>query len=308
MTSWPPALPVMHVRIARPTDQLDEVVRFYRDGLGLPEIGRFDGHAGYRGVLVGLPGTRYHLEFTQHDDGSPGPAPSRDNLLVLYLGEPAQAEQVAARLTALGHPRVAAENPYWTRNGAITVEDPDHWRIVLMPRPFADRDEPPITVDWYDGDRDALRPLFELAEDSAAELDSYQRAGRVLVARRGRHIAGHLQLTGDGQPGQAEIKNMAVREDLQGQGIGRQLVRAALALLAAEGVTTVRVATAAADTGNLRFYQRQGFRMRSVERDAFTEASGYPPGSEADGIPLRDRVWLDVELGSAPRLAVPSQL
>jgi hypothetical protein len=29
-------------------------------------------------------------------------------------------------------------------------------------------------------------------------------------------------------------------------------------------------ATAAADTGNLRFYQRQGFRMRSIERDAFT--------------------------------------
>lgn len=99
---------------------------------------------------------------------------------------------------------------------------------------------------------------------------------------------------------------MAVREDLQGQGIGRQLVQAALALLAAEGVTTVRVATAAADTGNLRFYQRQGFRMRSVERDAFTEASGYPPGSETDGIPLRDRVWLDIELGSARRRAVPS--
>jgi ribosomal protein S18 acetylase RimI-like enzyme len=298
VTSWPPTLPVQHVRIARPTDQLDKVVRFYRDGLGLPEIGRFDGHAGYRGVLLGLPGTPYHLEFTQHDDGSPGPAPSRDNLLVLYLDEPVQAEQVAARLTALGHPRVAAENPYWTSNGAITVEDPDRWRVVLMPRPFAGESEPPpVTVEWYDGDRDALRPLFELAEDSAAELDSYQRAGRVLVARRGPRIVGHLQLTGDGRSRQAEVKNMAVREDLQGQGIGRQLVQAALALLAAEGVTTVRVATAAADTGNLRFYQRQGFRMRSVERDAFTEASGYPPGSEADGIPLRDRVWLDIELG-----------
>ena len=57
MTSspWPPMLPVRHVRIARPTDQLDDVVRFYRDGLGLPEIGRFDAHAGYRGVMLGLP-------------------------------------------------------------------------------------------------------------------------------------------------------------------------------------------------------------------------------------------------------------
>ena len=300
MTSspWPSTLPVQHVRIARPTDQLNEVVRFYRDGLGLPEIGRFDGHAGYRGVMLGLPGTAYHLEFTQHDHGSPGQAPSRDNLLVLYLSDPAQAEQAASRLVTLGHPAVEAENPYWTGNGAITFEDPDHWRVVLMPRPFGGEPGPPVTVEWHDGDRDALRPLFELAEDSAAALDSYLHAGRVLVARRGPRIAGHLQLTGTGQPGQAEVKSMAIREDLQGQGIGRQLMQAALTLLAAEGVTTVRVATAAADAGNLRFYQRQGFRIHSVERDAFTEASGYPPGIQVAGIPLRDRVWLDIQLGS----------
>jgi catechol 2,3-dioxygenase-like lactoylglutathione lyase family enzyme len=139
MTSWhwPAKLPVRYVRIARPTDQLDGVVRFYHDGLGLPELERFAGHAGhagYRGVVLGLPGTQYHLEFTQHDYGSPGPAPSRDNLLVLYFDDPAQIEQVATRLVALGHRPVEAENPYWTENGAITLEDPDHWRVVLMPQ------------------------------------------------------------------------------------------------------------------------------------------------------------------------------
>ena len=108
---------------------------------------------------------------------------------------------------------------------------------------------------------------------------------------------GHLQLTDTGHPGQAEVKNMAVREDQQGRGVGRRLMHAALTLLAAEGITTVRVATAAADIGNLRFYQRQGFRMRAVERDAFTPATGYPPGIVVDGIPLCDRVWLDRQLG-----------
>jgi catechol 2,3-dioxygenase-like lactoylglutathione lyase family enzyme len=138
MTSrpWPATLPARNVRFARPTDQLDAVVRFYRDGLGLPELDRFTSHAGYRGVLLGLPGTQYHLEFTQHSQGSPGPAPSRDNLLVLYFDDLAQAEQVATRLAALGHLPVEAENPYWTDNGAVTVEDPDHWRVVLMPQPL----------------------------------------------------------------------------------------------------------------------------------------------------------------------------
>jgi hypothetical protein len=56
------------------------------------------------------------------------------------------------------------------------------------------------------------------------------------------------------------------------------------------------VATASADTGNLRFYQRLGFRMLSIQRDAFTAADGYPAGLVIDGIPLLDRVWLTLGL------------
>jgi GNAT superfamily N-acetyltransferase len=153
-----------------------------------------------------------------------------------------------------------------------------------------------IRIEVYGGPRDSLRVLFELAEDSAAELDSYINDGRVLVAVSGGEVIGHLQLTGAGDPCQVEIKNMAVREERQGQGVGRRLVQAAVDLAAAESVTLLLVATAAADIGNLRFYQRQGFRMRSVERDAFTPATGYPAGLRIDGIELRDRVWLDREV------------
>ena len=128
--TWPPELPVLRVRWARPTDRLDEVVAFYSDGLGLQELGRFQGHAGYDGVLLGLPGSDYHLEFTSHADGSPGPAPSMDNLLVLYLESKREAELVAARLDALGHPAVEPENPYWDGR-SITIADPDGWRVVL---------------------------------------------------------------------------------------------------------------------------------------------------------------------------------
>jgi hypothetical protein len=41
--------------------------------------------------------------------------------------------------------------------------------------------------------------------------------------------------------------------------------------------------------------------MRSVERDAFTPATGYPSHAGLDGIDLRDRVWLDLELGDELR-------
>ena len=153
-----------------------------------------------------------------------------------------------------------------------------------------------LAVEEYTGDRDALRWLFALAEDSEAELRSYLYRGRVLVARVDGQIAGHLLLVDCAAPGEAELKNMAVRADVQGHGIGAALVQAARALLVGAGVRVLHVATAAASAANLHFYQRQGFRMRAVERDAFTEACGYPPGIVVEGIPLRDRVWLDMEL------------
>lgn len=121
---------VAQVRIARPTDRLEPVVAFYRDGLGLPEVCRFADHEEYDGVMLGLPGNTYHLEFTQHRRGSPCPAPSRDNLLVLYVPDAKEWQMMCERLEALGHAPVHPENPYWLRN-SVTYEDPDRWRVVL---------------------------------------------------------------------------------------------------------------------------------------------------------------------------------
>jgi GNAT superfamily N-acetyltransferase len=154
----------------------------------------------------------------------------------------------------------------------------------------------PPAVREHAGPRAPLRPLFELAEDSARELDSYIDAGVVLVALDGAAVIGHLQLTETDEPARAEIRNMAVDAARQRAGAGRALVAAAVERARAEGRAALVVATAAADVGNLRFYQRVGFRLLRVERDAFTPATGYAAGTEIDGIELRDRVWLDMAL------------
>ena len=123
------AADVAAVRFARPTDRLDDLLRFYEEGLGLRRIDSFQDHAGYSGVMLGLPGEEVHLELTTHEDGSPGPAPTRDNLLVLYLRDRAAIAAAAERLSALGHAPVEPENPYWAED--LTFEDPDGWRVVL---------------------------------------------------------------------------------------------------------------------------------------------------------------------------------
>jgi L-amino acid N-acyltransferase YncA len=80
---------------------------------------------------------------------------------------------------------------------------------------------------------------------------------------------------------------MAVERDHRRRGIGTTLVEAAVERMRAQGRSTLLVATAAADVDNLRFYQHAGFRVRSVERDAFSPATGSAAGTRIDGIPLR---------------------
>jgi len=130
-SSWPNGMNIAQIRIARPTHQLEKVVQFYCEGLGLKEVGFFNGHEGYDGVMIGLPDSSYHLEFTQYRNPIPCPPPSKDNLLVFYMMDKETIQEIESRLNSMGYHAVAPENPFWQEKG-VTIEDPDGWRIVLM--------------------------------------------------------------------------------------------------------------------------------------------------------------------------------
>ena len=118
----------MQLCVARHTARLQEVAGFYRDGIGLTQIGGFRDHDGYDGVFLAVPGTNAHLELTA--GGRHGaPAPHPESLLVFYLGDEAAVQAVAARLSV---DSVPPANPYWAEHG-LTFEDPDGFRVVLVP-------------------------------------------------------------------------------------------------------------------------------------------------------------------------------
>ena len=96
----PGTQPVMQLRVARHTARLQEVVGFYRDGIGLTQIGGFRDHDGYDGVFLAVPGTNAHLELTTSGRHGP-PAPHPESLLVFYLGDEATVRTVAARLASI---------------------------------------------------------------------------------------------------------------------------------------------------------------------------------------------------------------
>ena len=116
----------MRFRVARHTDNLEAVVAFYRDVVGFPEVGRFDDHAGYDGVILDVPGTQTHVEFTT-GGGLEAAPPHPENLIVLYFDDVAARDALAARI---GQEPVRPENPYWEQH-ALTFADPDGCRLVL---------------------------------------------------------------------------------------------------------------------------------------------------------------------------------
>ncbi|MGH7826579.1 MAG: hypothetical protein ACREQ7_15580 [Candidatus Binatia bacterium] len=50
-----------HLRVARSTDNLTQVLKFYRDGLGFEVLYEFHDHDGFDGVMLGHNGAAYHL-------------------------------------------------------------------------------------------------------------------------------------------------------------------------------------------------------------------------------------------------------
>jgi catechol 2,3-dioxygenase-like lactoylglutathione lyase family enzyme len=119
------------LRVARPTDDLEGLLRFYQQGLGLSLLFRFEDHEGFDGVMLGKENAPYHFEFTHARRHIVGRAPTADNLLVFYLPDPAEWRATVQRMRDAGFTPVASFNPYWDRDG-VTFEDPDGYRVVLQ--------------------------------------------------------------------------------------------------------------------------------------------------------------------------------
>jgi hypothetical protein len=124
-------LATAHLRIARPTDNLEALLPFYCKGLGFSQAGEFVDHAGFDGIMLSLGSPAgYHLEFTRCRDHDAGRAPTQDNLLVFYLPDARSYEHAVAKMVSSGFPPVASFNPYWDSCGK-TFEDSDGYRVVL---------------------------------------------------------------------------------------------------------------------------------------------------------------------------------
>lgn len=120
-----------HLLVARPTNYLEEVVRFYRDGLGFEVICEYRDLNGFDGITLGHFGEGYHLEFTQQRGQMQERAPTNENMLVFYIPDLIVWEEAVQRMMAYGYLPIPSNNPYWNKRGK-TFEDCDGYRVVLQ--------------------------------------------------------------------------------------------------------------------------------------------------------------------------------
>ncbi|RII13948.1 Glyoxalase-like domain protein [Streptomyces sp. YIM 130001] len=124
-----------HLRIARPSRDLEAAERYWTGGLGLQVLYRTTGSGGpgeHDLLMVGAPDADWHLELTHQEHALVEPRPTEEDLLVLYF-DGAVPEALLARLEEHGGTRVTSPNPYWNEWG-VTVQDPDGYRLVLCTR------------------------------------------------------------------------------------------------------------------------------------------------------------------------------
>src|SRR6478672_4823116 len=116
-------------------------------------------------------------------------------------------------------------------------------------------------IDYYNNDdRNLLLPLFALADDSRAQIATYIARGEVLVARDGDLIVGICRFSRPRMPVYSSSRAWRLRKNVSAR-VSDSTWSEQPSRSRARNSHRLTVSTATADIANLRFYQRQGFRM-----------------------------------------------
>ena len=151
-------------------------------------------------------------------------------------------------------------------------------------------------VDAASVDQDALR-AFLVAIWHADAVVAHQEVIRPIehpgfAAVESGIIVGHVAYRID--EGSCEI--VAIAAEPRGTGVGSRLLDAAVEAARAAGCASVWLTTTNDNLDALRFYQRRGFRLRSLRAGAVDEArrtlKPEIPETGTHGMPMRDELDL----------------
>lgn len=131
------------------------------------------------------------------------------------------------------------------------------------------------------------------ADPSIAAIEKYLTTSEIYVAVLKTQVIGVVVLH-PFDKGSFEIKNIAVEESLQGNGIGKLLLRTVTEVAIEKGANYIIIGTSNSSIGQLYLYQRSGFEITEIRMNFFPD--NYPEPIFENGIQCRHMIMLKKKL------------
>lgn len=131
------------------------------------------------------------------------------------------------------------------------------------------------------------------ADPSEQLIMDYVHRGQCFVAEIDQQVIGAyvlLEKTLD----TIELKNIVIKDEFQGQGLGKKLLVHSIEQARKKGYQALEVGTGNSSIGQLAFYQKCGFRMIGIDLNFFIRH--YSEVIIENGIQCRDMILLRKEL------------
>lgn len=150
-----------------------------------------------------------------------------------------------------------------------------------------------VKINLLEDIKDAPWELLLLADPSKELVEEYLIRGQCFITPIHDEIVGVFVLIRT-RPETMELVNIAVRDDFQGKGIGKQLVLSAIDKAKEQGAKTIEIGTGNSSIHQLALYQKCGFRTTGVDRDFFIRH--YEEEIYENGIQCIDMIRLSIDV------------
>lgn len=117
--------------------------------------------------------------------------------------------------------------------------------------------------------------LLLLADPSKSLVEAYLKQSEVYTASLNGKLQG-VKVLYPLSLKTVEIKNVAVKPDLQGQGIGTYLIERSIEIASISGKLSICIGTSNTSVGQLYLYQKLGFEITDIKRNFFIDNYSEP--------------------------------
>lgn len=135
--------------------------------------------------------------------------------------------------------------------------------------------------------------LLFAADPSRKMVEEYLSASDLYIAEDENEVVGVVVLFEISKT-QAEIKNISVEENLQGQGIGKLLLSNICEIAKKKSYKSICIGTANSSIMQLYLYQKKGFEVSNIRKNYFTD--NYPEPIYENGIQAKHMIMLEMAL------------